>query len=84
MQDGKIEWQENADFPEELHLAQNNFSVDVLVYFPCLDEHTVGWFDFKGMCWLFLSNQDYNGRKFKWRYFIDEIDKSNFENETTN
>ncbi len=84
MQDDKIEWQENSDFPDVLNDAQNGFSVDVLVYFPCLDEHTMGWFDFKGMCWLFLSNQDYNGRKFKWRYFIDEIDKSNFENETTN
>lgn len=74
-----IEWQKNSEFPDELHPAQNNFSVDVLVYFECLDEHTIGWFDFKGMQWLFLSNQDYSGRKFQWRYFIDEIDKIKFK-----
>lgn len=84
MQSKNIEWEENSDFPEELNQAQNNFSVDVLIYFECLDEHTIGWFDFKGWCWLFLSNQDYSKRKFKWRYFQDEIDKSKFETNEEN
>jgi len=72
-------WNDNKDFPDELSEAQNGFSVDVLVYFPCLDEHTVAWYDFGQFEWQFLRKQDYTGRNFKWRYFINEIDKINFK-----
>lgn len=79
MRENNIEWHVSSDFPSELNEAQNNNSVDVLIYFECLDEHTIGWFNFRQMRWLFLSNQDYNGRRFKWRYFLDDIDKSYFK-----
>lgn len=77
----KINWNLKKEFPDELNPAQNSFSVDVLVYFPKLDEHTIGWFDFNSMCWLFLSNQDYSDYNFKWRYFVSEVDKTNFKND---
>lgn len=75
------EFYEGKDFPEEINRAQSRFSVDVLVYLPCLDEHTVGWFDFNTMKWLFLSNQDYRGRRFVWRYFDNILDKRIFKDE---
>lgn len=73
-----LDWSTNEDFPSVLNPAQNGFSVDVLIYFECLDEHTVGWFEYSTMCWRFLRKQDYSGRKFHWRHFIDEIDKNKF------
>jgi len=74
MQKNAEKWESKTEFPDELNPAQNQFSVDVLVYFPTLDEHTVGWFDFNKMKWQFLSNQQYGKRGFKWRYF-DEGDQ---------
>ena len=81
MANEKVDWTENKDFPDVLNEAQNGFSVDVLAYFECLDEHTVAWFDFNQMKWQFLRSQDYENRRFQWRYFVDEIDKSYFKKE---
>lgn len=67
----EIEWNDKSEFPGEL--GQNGFSVDVLVHDTRADEHTVGFYDFKIMTWRFLSNEEI--KRFKWRYFQDEIDK---------
>lgn len=72
-------WSNKETPPDEVNVKQNVFSVDVLVYFIELDEHTIGWFEYSTMKWLFLSDQDYRGLKFKWRYFRDEIDKYKFQ-----
>ena len=71
----KVEWVKSNETPGELSEAQNGFSIDVLVYFESLEEHTIAWYDYNQMKWLFLSNQNYTKQKFKWRYFQDEIDK---------
>ena len=67
------------EFPEVLSQSNQRFSIDVLAYIPSLDEHTVAWFDFKEFKWLFLCNQNLEGRKFMWRYFNDEIDKTKYK-----
>lgn len=54
--------------------AGNGFSCDVLVYFPKLKEHSIGWFCYKKHQWFFLSNQDYKGEIFYWRHFKNEYD----------
>lgn len=69
----EIDWTDSSEFPEELSPANNNFSVDVLIYNSQTDEHTVGWFDFKIMTWQFLCRE--SQKAFKWRYFINQIDK---------
>lgn len=71
----KLEFYKSSEHPDEINSGQSRFSVDVLVYFPCLDEHSIGWYDFIACKWLFLSNQDYSKRDFYWRYLIDELDK---------
>ena len=71
----KIEFYRKSEHPDEINIAQSRFSVDVLVYFPCLDEHTIGWYDYIGNKWLFLSNQDYTDRPFVWRYLTNELDR---------
>ncbi len=75
-----MSWLGRRRIPEELNKAQNQFSVDVLIYFPFLDEHTIGWFDFTKMKWRFLANQDYKNHYFIWRYFENETDKLKFKN----
>ena len=55
-------------------LGENGFSIDVLVYFPKLDEHSIGWFQYSSGTWFFLSNQDYKNELFFWRYFENTID----------
>lgn len=66
-------WEPSTEFPCELSKAGNGFSVDVLVYSKKLDQHTIGWFDFKKMKWNFLCRESQG--KFKWRYLNESIDK---------
>ena len=40
----EIDWTGNETFPCDL--GENGFSVDVLVYFPKIDEHSIGWFEY--------------------------------------
>lgn len=68
-----VEWISHTEFPDELSKAGNGLSVDVLVYSKKSDDHTVGWFNFESMSWVFLCRQAQG--KFKWRYFNDKIDK---------
>ena len=68
-------WTDRQTPPDVVNVKQNVFSVDVLVYFDKLEEHTIGWFEYSTEKWLFLSQQDYDGQNFKWRYFRDEVDK---------
>lgn len=68
-----VEWNESTEFPDELSKAENGFSVDVLVYSKKSDEHTVGWFNYNSMSWVFLCRQALG--KFKWRYFDLKNDK---------
>lgn len=72
MEDKSIVWNNQKDFPEELNPAQNNFSVDVLIFNIRTNEHTIGWFDFNTMTWRFLSNESQS--EFCWRYFENNID----------
>ena len=66
----EIDWIDSTEFPDVLSAANNGNSVDVLIHNTVADEHTVGWFNFNQMRWLFLSNESI--KKFKWRYFIDK------------
>lgn len=68
----EIEWINQTEFPGELN-GTSGFSVDVLVYSKALNEHTIGFYDFKVMTWRFLLNEEF--KSFKWRYFDDLIDK---------
>jgi len=61
-------------YPSEINPNNGRFSVDVFIDIPCLDEHTIGWFDYLEMKWLFLSNQDYSNTEFYWRYFNEKTD----------
>jgi hypothetical protein len=72
-------WSTNQDVPEVVNTKQSVFSVDVLVYFKQLDEHTIGFYEYSTGRWLFLSKQDYQEKEFEWRYFRNETDKNNFE-----
>lgn len=74
----EISWINDKEFPDVIG-NNNRFSIDVLIYIPSLDEHTIGWYDFNEYKWCFLCNQKINGRKFMWRYFINEIDKTKYE-----
>lgn len=67
-----IEWNDQSEFPGEIN-GTSSFSIDVLVYSEAVDEHTVGFYDYKVMTWRFLCNETI--KTFKWRYFQDEIDK---------
>lgn len=69
----EIEWNLPSEFPDELSEGNQNFSTDVFVYSERTGEHTVGWYDWKVMTWRFLCREPFP--EFKWRYFIDEIDK---------
>lgn len=69
----EIEWNDQTEFPGELNKAHNGFSVDVHIHDTSADEISVGWYDWKKNDWKFLSNEQI--KKFKWRYFQDEIDK---------
>ena len=70
----KIDWNDETDKPSNLNNAHNGFTVDVLVYAYEIDEHTIGWYDWNNHKWHFLCNEQHID-KFKWRYFINEIDK---------
>jgi len=70
----KIEWFGENDFPDELSQSQNNLTVDVLVYCKIGRVRTVGWYNYNLFTWHFLSNENIK-EGFKWRYFVDEIDK---------
>ena len=74
----EIDWIDSTEFPEVLSAANNGNSVDVLIHNTVTDEHTVGWFNFNQMRWLFLSNESI--KKFKWRYFIDKYDRYDKKN----
>lgn len=67
-----LEWNNPEEFPDRI--GQNGFSIDVIVYFPDLAEHSIAWFDYKNQKWYFLRNQDYNGYSFQWRYFCSKND----------
>jgi len=69
----KIDWNDQSDFPDEISKSKDHLSVDVLVYNKKTNEHTIGWFNFNVMTWNFLCRESMG--KFKWRYFIDSIDK---------
>lgn len=71
-EEGEI-WNESKDFPSELSPAGNSFSVDVLIYNKRTDEHSIGWFNFKTMSWLFLCRE--SQKDFKWRYLQYKNDK---------
>lgn len=60
--------------PEEISESQRGFSVDVLIYSPDIEEHTIGWFNYNTNEWLFLCREA-NFKHFKWRYFTDKHDK---------
>jgi len=67
-------WNDSKEFPDELSKANNNLSVDVLIYSKLDRIHTIGWYNFNLFSWHFLSNERIN-KKFKWRYLDQEIDK---------
>ena len=67
------EFYSHKEFPSELNFAQNRFSVDVLIHNKKKEQHTIGWFDFKEMKWLFLCREVQGS--FFWRYLNKEIDE---------
>jgi hypothetical protein len=70
----KVEWNDPKEFPDVLSDAGNGFSCDVFIYCKSTNERTVGWFDYNQHKWNFLINGSI-GKKWKWRYFNDKIDK---------
>jgi hypothetical protein len=83
MEDDKIVWYESTEWPEVLKESITGTSIDVLVYDPVADQHTVGWYDFNLFTWHFLSNEDVNPR-FVWRYFNDKHDRYKPKKRKTN
>ena len=69
-----VDWHDATDFPDRLRDDRSGFSVDVLVWCPTADEHTVGWLDYNEIRWLFLCRQAID-EKFYWRYFDDKTDR---------
>lgn len=69
MEDDKIDWAASDVWPDVISESNTGCSIDVLIHDPKTDEHTVGWFNFNTMSWMFLSNEDVNPR-FMWRYFV--------------
>ena len=67
------EFFDKTEIPDVLSDTQRGFSVDVLVYSPATDEHTVGWYNYNTDEWCFLCREAV--KKFKWRYFNDKTDK---------
>lgn len=75
----KVEWSNPDVFPDLI--GQNGFSVDVLIYSDKIDEHTIGWYEYKTGKWWFLCNEQ-SFEEFKWRYFNNQIDKYNGESKS--
>lgn len=73
MSDNLDPWHSQKDFPEVISDSNRGSSIDVLVYSKDVEEHTVGWFDFNKMTWMFLCREAVG--RFKWRYFEDVTDK---------
>ncbi len=71
-----IVWSEPTEVPDVLSEAQRGLSVDILVYCPKANEHTVGWYNHNTDEWLFLCREA-NFKTFVWRYFTDKHDRYN-------
>lgn len=69
-----MEWNDPDEFPEYFLPTNDRISIDVLIYCKFKGHHTIGWYNFNTMNWQFLCREVVVG-KFKWRYFINEIDK---------
>lgn len=74
MEDNKIEWLPSTEWPDVVSENNSGCSIDVFVYDPKTDEHTVGWYNFDLFTWQFLRNEDVAPR-FVWRYFVDMYDR---------
>lgn len=62
-------------------LGYDGFSVDVLVYCPKINAHTVGFYSYKQNEWHYLCNEQ-NLEAPVWRYFIEGVDTpKNINNE---
>ena len=71
------QWNDPNEFPDELSPSGNSISVDVLVFNYKTQEHTIGWFDFDTHTWRFLCRET-QSKTWKWRHFINSIDKYNY------
>lgn len=61
-----------TEYPDVVNESQNGFSVDVLIYSKKMDLHTVGFFHFNELRWVFMNNEIIT--EFKWRYFAENTD----------
>lgn len=65
----KNSWIHETEHPDVLNPSGCGFSVDVLAYSKRLNIHSIAWFDFAKMEWIFLANE--HVREFQWRYFTE-------------